>query len=276
MSKIGLSKIKLFEANISGRDEVSPAIGAMKFVEAIERFLKAKRFKKLNKDNYKLLEEETYRTTRKVEDEEGDIFICEITFIMKGFRFEKGYFLPFGSVTIKVEPASSTREEIVISEIQEIILKEILSSEINSYTFNFTTSLEHVSEIKEYIEGTSPHFWHEHYVINFEGNRIAEIISNQGVSSPKKGIVTLIKEKIPNNKEISEAIWKIIQTHYSKIIEGSGKRQEIIKNNLLEAIIEDIAFITVEAFEAARSWLADFVVELNQFDIFIPEQPDEV
>jgi hypothetical protein len=271
MSKLGLSKIKLFEANISWRKSVNPKTGSIGFAEAIKKFLKSKGFKKLNDGDYKLPAEEIFRITQKVEDEEGDIFICEVTLMIKGFRFEKGYFLPFGSVDLIVKPDSSTREEIVISEIQEIILKKISSPRLNFYTFNFNTSLEHVSDIGEYIEGTSPHFWHEDYTINFTGNEIAEIILNPRISHPERRIVTLIKGKISNDEEILSAIREIIQANYSKIIESSGKRQQTIINSLLDAIIEDIAFITVKAFEVVNFWLTDFVVELNGFDILIPE-----
>jgi hypothetical protein len=276
MSKLGLSKIKLFEANISGEKSVSPKTGSIELAEAIKRFLESEGFKELNDGDYKLPAEKIFRITQKIEDEEGDIFICEVTLMIKGFRFDKGYFLPFGSVDMIVEPASSTREEIVISEIQEIILRKISSHRFNFYTFNFNTSLEHVSDIREYIEGTSPHFWHEHYIINFTGNEITKIISNSGIPSPERRIVTLIKEKISNDKEVLNAIQGVIQAKYSKIIEGSGKRQQIIIDNLLDAIIEDIAFITVKAFEVVNSWLTDFVIELNNFDIFIPEQSNEV
>jgi hypothetical protein len=274
MPKLGLSKIKLFEANISEEKSVSPKVASIEFAEAIKRFLKSKGFKELNDGDYELPSGKIFRITQKIEDEEGDIFICEVTLMIKGFRFEKGYFLPFGSVDMIVEPASSTREEIVISEIQEIILKKIQSHRFNFYTFNFNTSLEHVSDIREYVEGTSPHFWHEHYIINFTGNKICEIISNH--TPPEKGIVTLIKEKISSDEEVSNAIQGVIKEKYSQIVKDSGKRQQIIINNLLDAIIKDIAFITVKAFEVVNSWLTDFVIELNDFDIFIPEQSNEV
>jgi hypothetical protein len=267
MKKFYLNKIKLFENEISVGDNIQPKTIAAEFAETIKAFLETGELTISKEGNYQLPEKKEFHFTQKIVDEDKDVVICKSELVIEGFNYRKGYFLPFGLVKVKIEPTSSTREEIVIDKIHKIISEKIWGLDSPGfYVFKFKTSLEHQSEIKEYSENKSGYFWHEHYDVALSGNKIAEIISNLKTFSSKEEkekIAALIKERTLSNQEILKNFKEIIEKNYSKMIEGSGNSKQIIISSLLNTVIEDIASIIVEMFKLTGYWIIDFVIELN-------------
>jgi len=267
MGGLYLNKIKLFESEISVEGNIQSKMIATEFAETIKAFLGTKELTISKGGNYQLPRKKEFHFTQKIVDEDKDVFICKYELVIEGFNYKKGYFLPFGSVRVGIEPASSTKEEIVIDKIHETISKEILGVDSSGfYVFKFKTSLEHESDIENYSESKSQYFWHEHYDVDFSENKIAEIISDFKVSSSKEEkekIATLIREGVLSNEEVLSNLRKIIEENYPQIVKGSGSSEQIIISTLLNTIIEDIASIIVKMFEATRYWIIDFVIELN-------------